>query len=51
VQINGSLTEEITPMRELRQGDPLSFYLFLYLAESFSKPIKEAILKHDAREF
>ena len=43
VKINGKLSGKITPSKGIRQGDPLSPYLFLICAKSLSALIKKVV--------
>jgi len=41
--INGAPTSHLIPSRGLRQGDPISLYLFLFVSEGLSCLLKRAV--------
>ena len=50
ILVNGAAYGNITPTRDLRQGDPISPYIFLLCADGFSSLIHDAAKNHKISE-
>jgi hypothetical protein len=51
IRFNGNMLDPFTPSRGIRQGDPLSPYLFLFVADGLSCLIRKEIECNALREF
>jgi hypothetical protein len=51
IRFNGHMLDPFTPSRGIRQGDPLSPYLFLFVADGLSRLIRKEIESNTLREF
>ena len=51
MRLNGQLLETFSPSCGLRQGDPLSPYLFLFVAEALSLLLQNACVSGTLKEF
>lgn len=51
VKFNGTLLSSFAPSRGLRQGDPLSPFLFLFVADGLSLLMKEKVAQGDITPF
>jgi hypothetical protein len=47
VKVNGELTKTIKPSCGIRQGDPLSPYLFFFVAEGLTKLLQRAVYNQE----
>jgi hypothetical protein len=50
VRVNGVLTDSFKPTRGLREGDPLSPYLFLFVAEGLTKILQKAVYNQELQD-
>ena len=48
--MNGELSEEFSPSRGLRQGNPLSPFMFLFVVDGLSRLLKNVVNKGELRE-
>jgi hypothetical protein len=51
IRCNGNMVDSFTPSRGIRQGDPLSLYLFLFVTDGLSCLIRKEIEMNSLQEF
>ena len=51
VLFNGDPTDSIQPQREIRQGDPISLYVYIICTEGLSQLIKKVIQNQKLHEY
>lgn len=49
VSLNGKKSAVFAPQRGLRQGDPISPYLFIFVADALSALVKNALYRKDLK--
>ena len=50
IRFNGTISDSFQPTRGLRQGDPLSPYLFLFVADALSTVLQKEINRGEVEE-
>jgi hypothetical protein len=50
IRINGDLTDKFKPSRGLGQGDPLSPYMFLFVAEGLTKILQRVVYNKELQD-